>query len=203
MSKCDSFGAAAGKVWKQYGGHAKLTTAAIVSGFTGADPATILKVENEIEDTVGDVVSKWNDLVGNSGLRIGPRSIRLGKKVSGTLESVTDRVFITPHPLLQEEVNFKMKHTSGKGKMECTICAIDDKGKAKCLAEFTYKSGEDNDGDSKMIKLRGTLGRVLVINLDGKSLLGEFGYEIVLSKAVAQEDSPRRVRATLDGGSST
>jgi hypothetical protein len=137
------------------------------------------------------MIAKWNELVGNSPLRIGPREMEFGIEQTGVLITPGDRRFISQiiEPDKGASVTvIKRAATVGpeKTRGECivSICAVDlNTGAETSLATHTFV--ENADVGTQMVKdfSASQVGnKVLIVRLDGKGVGARFPFSFKATK---------------------
>lgn len=139
-----------------------------------------------------ELVQKWNTLVGNSPLRIGPREMEFGIPQTGTLVAPGDRRFVSQ--LIEPDKGATVTVTKqaaslGRDKTRgicvVNICAIDlDSGAESKLATHTFDSNADIGAQMVKSFSSSQVGnKVLIVRLDGKGGLGDrFPYSFKAAK---------------------
>jgi hypothetical protein len=139
-----------------------------------------------------ELVQKWNTLVGNSQLRLGPREMEFGVTQTGTLVAPADRRFVSQliEPdkgatitVTKQEATIPPKKT--KGICVVNICAIDlDTGAETGLATHTFDSNADIGASvSKSFSASQVGNKVIIVRLDGKGGVGDrFPYSFKSTK---------------------
>ena len=98
--------------------------------------------------TLLKLVDKWNTLVQNSPLRLGPRDIAFGQDQLGTVIAPGDRRFVSQPIEPTKGVTISVKKRAPavgdeptKGGCVVTVCAVDlDSAAETSLASFTFES---------------------------------------------------------------
>ena len=135
--------------------------------------------------TFKSLVQSWNELVGNSSLKIGPREMAWDTPQIGNLVAPIDRRFVSQ--LIEEGkgATISVKKT-GEGRAVCEvyICAVDIDTQAETsLGSFTF----DNDAkpgtvQSKSFSAAQVGKKVIVVRLNSKGLAARFPFEFKASK---------------------
>lgn len=137
------------------------------------------------------MVEKWNSLVGNSSLRIGPREMEFGIEQTGSLLTPGDRRFVSQiiEPGKGVTVNVTKRAASigdddTKGGCVVNICAVDlDTGAESKLATHTFE-GNASIGTqmNKSFSSSQVGNKVLIVRLDGKGVGKRFPYSFKATK---------------------
>lgn len=135
--------------------------------------------------TFKTLVQSWNDLVGNSSLKIGPREMAWDTPQVGNLVAPIDRRFVSQ--LIEEGkgATISVKKT-GEGRAVCEvyICAVDIDTQAETsLGSFTF----DNDAKPGTVQTKSFSAaqvgkKVIVVRLNSKGLAARFPFEFKASK---------------------
>ncbi|HKS43186.1 MAG TPA: hypothetical protein VJX74_21405 [Blastocatellia bacterium] len=135
--------------------------------------------------TFKTLVQSWNELVGNSSLKIGPREMAWDTPQIGNLVAPIDRRFVSQ--LIEEGkgATISVKKT-GEGRAVCEvyICAVDIDTQAETsLGSFTF----DNDAKPGTVQTKSFSAsqvgkKVIVVRLNSKGLAARFPFEFKASK---------------------
>lgn len=135
--------------------------------------------------TFKTLVQSWNELVGNSSLKIGPREMAWDTPQVGNLVAPIDRRFVSQ--LIEEGkgATISVKKT-GEGRAVCEvyICAVDIDTQAETsLGSFTF----DNDAKPGTVQTKSFSAsqvgkKVIVVRLNSKGLAARFPFEFKASK---------------------
>ena len=129
-----------------------------------------------------ELVRKWNELVGNSPLRLGPREMDFNVEQTGTLVAPGNRRFVSQliEPDKGASVTVtKRAATVGREKTRgicvVSICAVDlDTGVESNLASHTFNSNADIGAQVvKSFSASQVGNKVLIVKLDGKGGIGD------------------------------
>lgn len=183
---CESFSSIATRIWDEWDEVLKTVGAGIGTSATGVPPEVIYTMATEYEDAIRKAVSRWNQLVGDSWAKLGPRRITLGDADEGTVVNPGERTFLTPGPMAADELEVAIRSRDGNAECEVTVCAHPKSGRPRKLWTATFAKGNDNDGTSKTHTLKGVRGCVLSINLKPRGALKSFSYRVKLSKAASR-----------------
>ncbi len=128
------------------------------------------------------LVEKWNTLVGNSSLRLGPRDMEWNTDQNGTLVAPGDRRFVSQ--LIEKGKGVTITVTKKepvvgpkdtKGGCVVSICAVDlDTGAETNLATHTFENGaKAGTSMTKTFSASQAGNKILVVKLDGKGSVGD------------------------------
>ncbi len=131
-------------------------------------------------ETFKNLTQTWNNLVGNSSLKIGPRDMEWNTPQIGNLVAPADRRFIS-QPLEEGKgATISVKKTAdGRAACEVYICAVDiDTQAESTLGSFTF----DNDAKVGTVLSKSFSGaqvgkKIIVVRLNGKGIASRFPYE--------------------------
>jgi len=135
--------------------------------------------------TFKTLVQSWNELVGNSSLKIGPREMAWDTPQIGNLVAPIDRRFVSQ--LIEEGkgATISVKKT-GEGKAVCEvyICAVDIDTQAETsLGSFTFdKDANPGTVQTKSFSASQVGKKVIVVRLNSKGLAARFPFEFKASK---------------------
>jgi outer membrane lipoprotein-sorting protein len=135
-------------------------------------------------DTFKNLVQAWNNLVGNSSLRLSPRDMEWNTAQTGNLVAPGDRRFISQIIEDGKGVTISVKKT-GEGKAACEvyICAVDiDTQVETSLGSFTFAQDAKPGEQSKSFSAAQVGKKIVVVRLNGKGLASRFPYEFKASK---------------------
>ncbi len=136
-------------------------------------------------ETFKNLTETWNNLVGNSSLKIGPRDMEWNTPQTGNLVAPADRRFVSQ--LIEEGkgATITVKKT-GEGRASCEvyICAVDIDTQAETsLGSFTFdQDAKPGAVQSKSFSASQVGKKVIVVRLNGKGLASRFPYEFKASK---------------------
>jgi hypothetical protein len=128
------------------------------------------------------MIEKWNELVGNSALRIGPREMEFGVEQTGTLVAPADRRFVSQiiEPGKGATITVTKRAASvgpskTRGVCVVNICAVDlDTGAETGLATHTFESNADIGAQTVKTFSSAQVGnKILIVRLDGKGGIGD------------------------------
>jgi len=179
---CDSFASGTAKLWKQWDDVVKAagcTVATVVSEGTIPFPKC-LEEANKYDKAVQDMIKRWNESGHNGSGTVGPRLLDLGDVQKGKVVSTFGRVFVSPAPLLADEVDIKLTKTDGKGRAEVTVCAEDAQRNRKKVWTFKIDNGKDNTGKSWSKTLKGLKNQILTVHIDGGSATNTLSYSLLV-----------------------
>lgn len=135
--------------------------------------------------TLLKLVDKWNGLVQNSPLRLGPRDTAFGQDQFGTVVAPGDRRFVSQPIEPGKGVTISVKKRAPvvgdeptKGGCVVTVCAVDlDSAAETSLASFTFEK-DDKVGTefSKSFSASQVGNKVVIVKLDGKGIAARFPY---------------------------
>lgn len=110
-------------------------------------------------------------------LGIGSKSYSYGSQVSGTIQSITKRLWVSTGALKNDKATVQITHTDGKGKVKVNICRMkyDPKGKPTAGGLTT----ETIEG-SKTFTLTGAKGEMVSVELVGKEASHSFSYKLLV-----------------------
>lgn len=137
------------------------------------------------------LVEKWNGLVQNSPLRLGPRDTAFGQDQVGTIVAPADRRFVTQPIEPTKGVTISVKKRAAaigdkdtKGGCVVTVCAVDlDSATESSLASFTFESDAKVGTEfSKSFSASQVGNKVIIVKLDGKGLAARFPYTYKATK---------------------
>lgn len=137
------------------------------------------------------LVEKWNGLVQNSPLRLGPRDTNFGSEQFGTVVAPGDRRFVTQPIEPTKGVTISVKKRAPiagdqptKGGCVVTVCAVDlDSSAESSLASFTFESDAKVGTEfSKSFSSSQVGNKVIIVKLDGKGLAARFPYTYKATK---------------------
>lgn len=143
-------------------------------------------------DKLLKMITKWNELVGNSPLRLGPRDMEFGVLQTGTLVAPANRRFVSQiiEPgkgasitVTKREATIPPKKT--KGICVVNICAVDlNTGAETSLATHTFDSNADIGAQVVKTFSASQVGnKVIIVLLDGKGGIGDrFPYSFKATK---------------------
>ena len=134
---------------------------------------------------------KWNSLVGNSPLKIGPRDMAFNTDQFGTLIAPADRRFVSELVEANKSVTItvtKRKPAVGeeptKGGCVVNICVIDPETQAEsplATAEID-KDAPVGTQVTKTFSAAQVGGKIVITRLDGKGIAARFPYTFRASK---------------------
>lgn len=135
--------------------------------------------------TFKTLTETWNNLVGNSSLKIGPRDMAWDQAQVGNLVAPIDRRFVSQ--LIEEGkgATITVKKTGdGRAVCEVYICAVDIDTQAETsLASFTFEQGANPGAQfSKSFSASQVGKKVIVVRLNSKGLAARFPFEFKASK---------------------
>jgi len=137
------------------------------------------------------LVDKWNTLVQNSPLRLGPRDTAFGSEQFGTVIAPGDRRFVSQPIEPTKGVTISVKKRAPlagdqptKGGCVVTVCAVDlDSATETSLASFTFESDAKVGTEfSKAFSASQVGNKVIIVKLDGKGLAARFPYTYKATK---------------------
>lgn len=114
----------------------------------------VCELNNDMKDACSGLISKsikeqekyanyfiktWNDVVGKSWAKVGPRHYTLGSGSKGTIVSPGQRAWIARN-VSNNSVSITVKELDGKLEANFNVCVIDKKGKVSYKASKTFKS---------------------------------------------------------------
>jgi hypothetical protein len=131
-------------------------------------------------ETFKNLTQTWNNLVGNSSLKVGPREMEWNTPQVGNLVAPADRRFISQPIEEGKGATISVKKT-GEGRAACEvyICAVDIDTQAETsLGSFTF----DQDAKPGAVQSKSFSGaqvgkKIIVVRLNGKGLAARFPYE--------------------------
>lgn len=188
---CESFSSIATRIWDEWGEVLKIVGAGI-GATAGIPPEAIYTMATEYEAAVRKAISRWNEIVGNSWAKLGPRQLALGDSEEGNVVNPGERTFLTPAPLAADTVEIAIKNRDGNAECDVTVCAHPKSGRPRKLWSATFAKGNDNDGNTKRQMLQGVRGCVLSVNLKPRGALKTFSYRVKLSKVTTREPADTR-----------
>lgn len=185
---CNSASTIVADLWNKYGETATkiLGAGASIAMANPAGVVSALAKAKKIAEATEKAVAFWNKMAGNSWAKIGPRQIKLGEKVQGTLQSIGDRTFVTSSPFTCDKVRVSIAENDGKGKVEVTGCLFTGGSRKEEKINFTWNNTSSEKKDKSQYyskEFSGVKGKYLSILLDGKSVTRSFQYSIKVSKA--------------------
>jgi hypothetical protein len=135
--------------------------------------------------TFKTLMQSWNELVGNSSLKLGPRDMEWNTPQTGNLVAPADRRFVSQ--LIEEGkgATITVKKTGdGRASCEVYICAVDIDTQAETsLGSFTFDdNAKPGEVQSKSFSAAQVGKKVIVVRLNGKGLASRFPYEFKASK---------------------
>lgn len=174
------------KIWDQADTLFEKYGDSVVVAAAGSIPQTqaailALKAAHKTGEAIDEAIRKWNDLVGNSWAKIGPRALTFDETLRGTLTSATTRTFITPFPCVEDEVSLNIRERGGSAKTEICICRIDSDGDEDQVARFVWnenRSERKQKSQRIRYRVRGVEGHLLVVTLKSSSVLKKLEYSI-------------------------
>ena len=137
------------------------------------------------------LVEKWNSLVQNSPLKLGPRDTAFGSEQFGTVIAPGDRRFVSQPIEPTKGVTISVKKRAPlvgdkptKGGCVVTVCAVDLETAAETsLASFTFESDvKEGTEFSKSFSASQVGNKVIIVKLDGKGLAARFPYTYKATK---------------------
>ena len=136
------------------------------------------------EKIAADMVKYWNDSAANGWATLGPRRLVFGTTATGTIESVSERLFITETPLDKDTVDLDITKTDGKEEVNLTICKVDKTKSCTTLKEYTFEGGSANTGKTVSYRLTGVKGSIVSVHLAAaKANVRSFSYKIKATKS--------------------
>ena len=137
------------------------------------------------------LVDKWNTLVQNSPLHLGPRDTNFGSEQFGTVIAPGDRRFVSQPIEPTKGVTISVKKRAPlvgdqptKGGCVVTVCAVDlDSSAETSLASFTFES--DAKVGTEFLKSFSSSqvgNKVIIVKLDGKGIAARFPYTYKATK---------------------
>ena len=166
---CDSAASQTAKLWKNWDDVVKgagCVVATVASYGTIPFPKCVEEA-NKYDKAVQDMIKRWNASGHNGSGTIGPRMIDFGETQAGKVLGTTGRVFLSPAPLLSDEVEIKLTKTDGKGRAEVTVCKEDAQRNRHKIWSFKIENGKDKGSWSKTFK--GMKNQILTVHIDGGS----------------------------------
>lgn len=137
------------------------------------------------------IVEKWNSLVANSPLRLGPRDTAFGQDQFGTVIAPADRRFVSQPIEPTKGVTISVKKRAPiagdqptKGGCVVTVCAVDlDSAAETSLASFTFDPDAKVGTEFNKSFTSSQVGnKVIIVKLDGKGLAARFPYTYKATK---------------------
>jgi hypothetical protein len=137
------------------------------------------------------LIEKWNGLVQNSPLRLGPRDTAFGSDQFGTVIAPGDRRFITQPIEPTKGVTISVKKRAPlagdqptKGGCVVTVCSVDlDSATETSLASFTFEADAKVGTEfTKTFSASQVGNKVITVKLDGKGLAARFPYTYKATK---------------------
>ena len=170
QSKCTSGSKVSAAIWEKYG--ESLKKAGCKKG--GEKCA-------KMEQVVKEMISFWNQQVGNSWATIGPREIVFSGKLDGKVVAGGERLFLTKMPLVDaDEVTVTVKKEGGKAPATVSISALGENNQCLVGDEVRFNA-TDKDGTTKTLKLTGARDRLISIKVDAEKGKA-FDYELNVRK---------------------
>lgn len=143
------------------------------------------------EQRLLQLIEKWNTLVQNSPLRLGPRETAFGSEQVGTVIAPGDRRFVSQPIEPNKGVTISVKKRAPiagdqptKGGCFVTVCAVDlDSSAETSLASFTFEPDAKVGTEfSKSFPSSQVGNKVIIVKLDGKGLAARFPYTYKATK---------------------
>jgi hypothetical protein len=137
------------------------------------------------------LIDKWNGLVQNSPLRLGPRDTAFGQDQVGTVVAPGDRRFVSQPIEPTKGVTISVKKRAPiagdqptKGGCVVTVCAVDlDSAAETSLASFTFEPDAKVGTEFNKSFAASQVGnKVIIVKLDGKGLAARFPYTYKATK---------------------
>jgi hypothetical protein len=137
------------------------------------------------------LVDKWNGLVSNSPLRLGPRDTAFGQDQVGTIVAPGDRRFVTQPIEPTKGVTISVKKRAPlvgenptKGGCVVSVCAVDlDSAAETTLTSFTFESDAKVGTEFlKSFSASQVGNKVIIVKLDGKGIAARFPYTYKATK---------------------
>lgn len=177
---CDSLASHTAKLWKNWDDVVKGAGCVVATvASEGMIPfPKCLEEANKYDKAVQDMIRRWNQSGHNGSGTIGPRLIDYGDAQTGKVLGTTGRVFVSPAPLLSDEVQILLTKTDGKSKGEVTVCTEDVKRNRHKVWTFKIPNGKDKGSWSKTLK--GVKNHILSVHIDGGSFTNTLSYKLLV-----------------------
>lgn len=121
----------------------------------------------------------WNDMVGNTWAKVGPRQLSFNARDQGTLLNPGVRTFISIGPSAGKG-RVEINALDGKAGVEVSYCAIKSDGSVEFLGKDTAGSGQSPPARDLSEEQIG--GKFVVIKLDGTGgAMKRYQYHITLN----------------------
>lgn len=115
---------------------------------------------------------EWRKVAGNSSLKIGPRKYNLGKGGKGTIQSTTQRMWISRQPASKNKVTFTLTELDGKMYVKAHVCVLkpgDRKPTYKKSITFNKdKKAKKKKGERKSVTVSGTKGNIVFFKISAQ-----------------------------------
>lgn len=169
---CTSAAEVTSDVWA-YAGPA-LKKAAVAGG---PQTATLAQMAAALEQGI----KQWNTLLaGNGWARIGPRAIEFEKAEKGTVQGITERLFVSPMPAFRP-VTVEITKLDGKGRVRAVVCKAPEKGRAQVVRAFDIDD-DTKDGTVEKVEIPDAVGHVIKIVFHGKNATRSIQYTVKASQ---------------------
>lgn len=112
----------------------------------------------------------WNALVARNGWsNVGPRRLRIGDRVAGTIQGFGDRKFITVNFLKSDAVRLDLSEVRGRNETRILVCKQDQRGTVTELDSVVFNEDRSsrNRDETLTRTYRNLRNRQLIIFLNG------------------------------------
>ena len=144
--------------------------------------SAITRSPNNYYEEIDKVISKYNSIVGNSGLKIGERTLRPGKGESGVIVSHTERRFVSP-PIGKNKAKLILDEKGGEAEITVNVCTYNLKGEFEKLVTWDInatKDAKDNTHGKRVIDIPDPKNKGITVSIQSNSLLKTWEYHIEL-----------------------
>ena len=181
---CKSATAIFADLWSQYGKVAIQVGCSIVAQETGSSTKSCYDDVAKYESTVQKMEAYWTSATaGAAWAKLGPRQLTFGGKLSGTIESVGERMFISSSPLDKDTVTIALTKTDGGEDITFTICKIDTKNTCTTLDSKDISSSAAN-GQVYKRTFTGVKGNIVTVHLQPTRVnVKKFSYTLEATKS--------------------
>ncbi|MBL4637441.1 MAG: membrane dipeptidase [Kofleriaceae bacterium] len=132
----------------------------------------------KINNSGADII--YQSLNDNGPGKIGPR--RLVVNQSGTIRSMTTRLFVQATGNDIDTMSIKLRKTGGKAKTSVTICSTDSRGQKRILHQFEVGKGKKTTGQIWDKRLSGIKGKRISVRLVGKNAVNTMSYSLEFNR---------------------
>lgn len=193
---CSTAAQVGADLWKEYDDVVKNVgcvgvTAGAVVGTAGVGLLASQKiyskcmtVADDADEATRNMISSWNDMVGNNWAHIGPRSLPLGETQKGTVTSRGTRLYITPAPVTGA-LHLNLEKVKFKGKTTVSVCTFapgsdptDHNVNSNEIWSFTIDPGPQNIDKTWSKTFPAAFGHIVAVTFKGKSVAKSMRYEL-------------------------